>query len=385
MGLAIFAASAFDQVTMAEQDNLSEDRQLDPTERRIQKAREQGQFPQSRDLTTLLVVTVFTLALLLGGSSLSKSLLAMVTTGLLLPEHHQDWTSQLWAWLSGPMADFFGWLMALLLPVWLISILAPLALVKLQPVWAFKFNSSILNPLTGLGRMFSWQTVNEALKVAAVFGVGIAYLLSQFENLHVLTQQDMAHGLEHGWRVLRTGFTWLLIPLVVIAAIDVALRWFGFRKRMRMSVEELKQELKETEGSPEQRNRLRQRQRQMANARMMSALEKADVVLANPEHYAVALKYDAEKMYAPVVVAKGVDELALRMQAVAKDKSIPVARIPPLARMMHHQLKVGEAVPPLLFEAVAKVIAWAYDAKGKPEWDRGPLPDVGPLPESEVN
>lgn len=373
---------------MAEQENLSEDRQLDPTERRLQKAREQGQFPQSRDLTTLMVVSTFTLALLFAGAALSEALLKLVTSAMELPKFHQDWSSTLLAWVSGPLAECVLWLMVILLPVWLVSIVAPLVLVKLQPVWAFKFNPSLLNPLSGLGRMFSWQTVNEALKsllkVFFVFGLGIAYLLGQFGSLHILAQQDLTQALVIGWGILRTGFTWLLMPLLAIAAVDVALRWFGFKKRMRMSQEELKQELKETEGSPEQRSRLRQRQRQIATARMMAALEKADVVLANPDHYAVALKYEAAKMFAPVVVAKGLDELALRMQAVAKEKSIPVARIPPLARLMHHRLKVCEAVPPLLFEAVAKVIAWAYDAKGKSEWDQGPLPDVGPLPEAET-
>jgi flagellar biosynthetic protein FlhB len=372
---------------MAEQENLSEERQLDPTERRIQKAREQGQFPQSRDLTTLMVISAFTLALWFGGQPLSAALIKLVATGLELPKFHQDWGSTLQAWVSGPLAECLLWLLVILLPVWLVSMVAPLALVKLQPVWAFRFNASLLNPLTGMGRMFSWQTVNEALKsllkVFFLFGLGFAYLMSHFESLHILAQQDLMHSLSIAWSIMRKGFTWLLIPLVVIAAVDVALRWFGFKKRMRMSQEELKQELKETEGSPEQRSRLRQRQRQIATARMMSALEKADVVLANPDHYAVALKYDGEKMFAPVVVAKGLDELALRMQAVAKEKSIPVARIPPLARLMHHRLKVGEAVPPMLFEAVAKVIAWAYDAKGKAEWDQGPLPDVGPLPDSE--
>jgi flagellar biosynthetic protein FlhB len=113
---------------------------------------------------------------------------------------------------------------------------------------------------------------------------------------------------------------------------------------------------------------------------MMSALEKADVVLVNPEHYAVALRYDAEKMAAPIVVAKGLDELALRMQEIARECEVPIARIPPLARLMHARLKVGEAVPAQLFEAVAKVLAWAYES-GDQSPDLFPPPDVGPLPD----
>lgn len=155
-------------------------------------------------------------------------------------------------------------------------------------------------------------------------------------------------------------------------------------KSMKMSPEEMKQEMKESEGSPEVRNRLRQRQRQIATSRMMSALEKADVVLANPDHYSVALRYDPEKMRAPIVVAKGVDEVALVIQNLAKENQVPIARIPPLARMLHKHLKVGEPIPAPLFEAVAKVLAWAYELKQASGAADLPLPDIGLLPEIEA-
>jgi flagellar biosynthetic protein FlhB len=261
-------------------------------------------------------------------------------------------------------------------------------LVNFQPVWAFRFKGELLNPIAGLGRMFSTRTLTEAfksvLKVAFVFGVFSSYLWTQFTGLHSLAEQDLAQGFHHGLTWVRNGLALLIFPLITIAVIDVTLQWFNFRRRMRMSPEEIKQELKETEGSPEHRARLRRRQKQIATARMMSALERADVVLANPDHYAVALKYEADKMFAPIVVAKGLDDLALRMQAIAREQHVPVARIPPLARMMHQQLKVGEAVPPLLFEAVAKVIAWAYDSKGKADWELAPLPELGPLPQPDI-
>jgi flagellar biosynthetic protein FlhB len=141
--------------------------------------------------------------------------------------------------------------------------------------------------------------------------------------------------------------------------------------------------MKESEGSPELKNRLRQRQRQIATSRMMSAMEKADVVLANPDHYSVALRYDAEKMRAPIVVAKGVDEVALIIQTLARDNQVPIARIPPLARMLHRHLKVGEPIPAALFEAVAKVLAWAYELKQASGTNDLPLPEIGALPEIE--
>jgi len=130
-----------------------------------------------------------------------------------------------------------------------------------------------------------------------------------------------------------------------------------------MSPEELKQELKESEGSPELRARLRQRQRQIASSRMMAAIERADVVLANPEHYAVAIRYDPDKMLAPIVLAKGADAIALRIRELAAEHQVPIAQIPPLARYLFNQLDIGEAIPAPLFEAIAMVLAWAYEVK----------------------
>jgi flagellar biosynthetic protein FlhB len=130
-----------------------------------------------------------------------------------------------------------------------------------------------------------------------------------------------------------------------------------------MSPEEMKQEMKESEGSPEIKQRLRQKQRQIASSRMMAAIERADVVLANPDHYSVALRYDIEKMAAPIVVAKGADLIALRIQEIARENDVPVAQIPPLARYLYSQLEIGEAIPMALFEAIAKILAWAYEVK----------------------
>jgi flagellar biosynthetic protein FlhB len=130
-----------------------------------------------------------------------------------------------------------------------------------------------------------------------------------------------------------------------------------------MSPEEMKQEGKETEGSPEIKQRLRQMQRQISSSRMMAAIERADVILANPEHFSVALRYDMEKMSAPIVVAKGADQMALRIQEVAKEFNVPIAQIPPLARYLYSQLEIGESIPLPLFEAIAQILAWAYDTK----------------------
>ncbi len=366
---------------MADPSQSDEERALEATERRLEKAREEGQYPQSRDLTTLLVLTVLAGFVLTLGSSLWKHWIELVRQGLQFPVIDQ-WQDHLIAWSTGPLLGMFLTLLGLLLPLWLISTLAPLALVRFRPVFAWQFNMSRLDPLAGLGRMFSMQTLTDLLKnlmkVILIYGIGILYLLSLFSGLHLLAGEDLKQALVHAVTIVRDGFIYLLIPTLGVAALDVFLQWFNFKKRMRMSQQELKEEMKESEGSPEVRARLRQRQRQIATSRMMSALEKADVILVNPEHYAVALRYDAQTMVAPVVVAKGLDDLALKIQEIGREFEVPIARIPPLARLMHQRLKVGEAVPAQLFEAVAKVLAWAYELKESE--DDTPPPDVGPLP-----
>ena len=372
---------------MAESSDSSEERQLDPTERRLERAREEGQFAQSRDLTTFLVLVLFAGCLLGMGSSLMKGLVLLVQQGLTFGTG-QDWQEHLAEWASGPLMNTLMWVAAIVIPLWLVSAIAPLAMVKFQPVWAFKLNPGRLDPLEGLGRMFSSQTLAEVfkniLKVIIVFGVGVMYVIGLVGQISVLSRQDVNQALHNSVGLIETGLLLLLLPVLVVAAVDVLIQWFNFTKRMKMSQEELKQEMKESEGSPELKNRLRQRQRQIATSRMMSALEKADVVLANPEHYSVALRYDPEKMRAPIVVAKGMDEIALMIQRVAKENQVPVARIPPLARLLHRHLKVGEPIPAPLFEVVAKVLAWAYEIKQAVATEELPLPELGALPDLDT-
>ena len=372
---------------MAEGSDSSEERQLDPTERRLERAREEGQFAQSRDLTTLLVLALFAGFMLLIGGTLMKGMVELVRQGLSFGSSDQ-WESHLMDWASGPLVNTLIGILSIVIPIWVVSALAPLAMVKFQPVWAFKVNPGRLDPFEGLGRIFSSQTLVEVLKnilkVVIVFGVGILYVVGLISNIGVLSRQDLNQALANSMGLIETGLLLLLLPILVVAVVDTFIQWFNFMKKMKMSAEEMKQEMKESEGSPELRNRLRQRQRQIATSRMMSALEKADVVLANPDHFSVALRYDPEKMRAPIVVAKGVDELALVIQNLAREHSVPIARIPPLARLLHRHLKVGEPIPAPLFEAVAKVLAWAYEIKQATQDAELPLPDLGALPEIEA-
>ena len=368
---------------MADSPTEDDEKQLDPTERRLERAREDGQFPQSKDLTAALSLILFVLTLAIIGPNVASSALSMVAEGMRFgaADALED---RVLVWASGVGSDTAFWLFVLIFPLALIAGIGPLLLVRLKVVFALKLNLQRLDPIAGLKRIFSVQTTWEALKNLAkvffIFSIGVYYVWTYRDVLQVFARQDTATALQHAIQWVFTGIVMLMVPLAALAVVDIFLQQANFKKRMKMSYEEVKQELKETEGSPEARQRQRQRQREVAQARMMNAVERADVVIVNPEHYAVALRYDGDRMNAPVVVAKGIDEIALRIRAIAREHQVPIARTPPLARMVYGHVKVGKAIPPQLFEAVAKVIAWAYESKRRDKDAQPELPELGELP-----
>jgi len=367
---------------LAENQNDSQDRELEPTERRIQRAREQGQLPQSRDITTFALLLGFIIFLLTAGPYLMRQLVIMMQSGLqfskpiTLIDHIAEWT-------SGAFLIVLFICGVVLLIIWLISIFAPLFLVNFKAYFALQFNLERLDVFAGFARMFSvtvlLEVVKNIFKTILILGISFAYLYGLFTFLRSIVDLDFNLALENTTAFILNGFALLMAPLLAIAIGDAFLQLFNFNKQIKMSPEEMKQELKESEGSPELKARMRQRQRQIASSRMMSAIERADVVLANPEHYAVAIRYDPDRMSAPIILAKGADALALRIREVATEHNVPIAQIPPLARYLFNQLDIGESIPAPLFEAIAMVLAWAYEVK-----DVGfnkDLPDIQFTPE----
>lgn len=372
---------------MADDNENQEERSLEPSERRIQKAREEGQLPQSRDLSTFAVLLALPIFVFLLGPMFMSQMVSLVKDGLTFttPDRWADTVAQ---WAFGSFLGLCGIMAMIMIPLWLISALSPLSLVSFKPYFAFKFNASRLDPIAGMGRMFSVNTLVELIKnifkASLLLGVGLIYLVGLLGSLSLLVNQDLSVALAQSYNLVMYGFLFLLIPMAFIAFGDTFFQWFNFQKRMRMTQEEMRQEIKESEGSPELRAKIRQKQRQIATSRMMQAIEKADVILANPDHYSVALRYDQDKMAAPVVVAKGMDDIALRIQEIAKEHQVPIARIPPLARLMHSRLEIGQPVPMQLFEAVAKVLAWAYEIKEGIDPNKE-LPEIGVLPDLDTD
>jgi flagellar biosynthetic protein FlhB len=368
---------------LAESGDNSQEKELEPSEQRILRAREQGQLPQSRDIATFALLTVFIIFLIAAGPLLLQQLVFITKASFIFAEpaklidHIQEW-------FGGPLVLVMVLLALIFLPVWLVGLLAPLFLVNFRAYYAPMFKLERLDFIAGFGRMVSLnalaELVKNIVKTALILGIGIAYLAGLFAYIRTIVSQDFDSALIHTIYLILGGFLLLMAPLLLIAIGDGLFQWFNFRKEIRMSPEEMKQEMKESEGSPEIKQRLRQRQRQIASSRMMAAIERADVVLANPEHYSVALRYDIQTMAAPIVIAKGADQIALRIQDIAREHDVPIAQIPPLARYLYSQLEIGEAIPMSLFEAIAKILAWAYDTK-ESGGVAGEVPEVSFIPE----
>ena len=344
-------------------DQSSDDKTLEPSDRKLEKAREEGRFPQSRDLSFLFVLALTAATVLLMGHLFWRATADLVTGAMQL-NGREDPLLHLERWASGPLLDFGVLVGAFLLVAGALGALAPLALTRFQPVFAAKFDLTRLDPVAGIGRMFSAENLfalcKGVLVTLVVLAVGVGYFLLQKDSLMLAPSAAVQAAVARLGVVLGGGLQWLLLVVLLIALADASFQWFNFRREMRMSFQDMKDENKESEGSPEIRARLRSLQREASRRRMMAAVEKADVVVVNPTHYAVALRYDREKMDAPLVVAKGADEVALRIREVARSHGIPLAESPLLARWLSANVDLGASVPPRLYAIIAQMLAWAY-------------------------
>jgi flagellar biosynthetic protein FlhB len=246
---------------------------------------------------------------------------------------------------------------------------ALLAPILLTGGWVFSPNVlglklERLDPLKGVKRMFSWQSIAEMvkgiLKALLLGGIVFWVVLNERDNLFALLGLSIESALPSFGRMILYAFVGFVAGLAVIALIDVPFQLWRYYVGLRMTKEELKQELKELEGDPYLKARIRSQQREVARRRMMAEVPKADVVVTNPTHFAVALKYDNKKMGAPMVVAKGMNLVAQRIRELAGENKVPVLELPPLARALHRHVEIGEAIPATLYTAVAEVMAYIY-------------------------
>ncbi|MBP7712445.1 MAG: flagellar type III secretion system protein FlhB [Gammaproteobacteria bacterium] len=350
---------------MAEHED-GQERTEQPTERRLQRAREQGQVARSRELANLgLLLTAAAGLMALGPATLS-GLVEIVRRGLTPSrEVLAGGGSDLLSTLAATAADALFLLLPLLAALLVVAVLAPLALGG----WTFSTEALALkperlNPVKGLARVFSLNGLAELAKALAKFTVlaltaGLL-LWRDMGSILSLGTQGLAPALSGAASLLLNSFLVLCGALVSIAALDVPYQYWRHHQQLRMNRQDLREELKETEGKPEVKSRQRMLQREVARRRMMQEVPRADVVVTNPTHFAVALRYRPESMAAPRVVAKGADLVAQRIRELAAEHGVPLLSAPPLARALYHGTRLGQEIPAGLYQAVAQVLAYVY-------------------------
>jgi flagellar biosynthetic protein FlhB len=363
---------------------MAEDSDLERTEpaspRRIEQAREKGQVARSRELTTFAVLLAAGGGLLLMGGGLMEHMSALMRGGLMfdkaavfdpprmLERLHQQSLDTLIAFLP-----FLG-----------VVVVAAIASSMLLSGWLFTFQAlapdfSRLDPLKGIGRIFSAHSLIEMLKAVAksalIGGVAVWVIWHNADAIFSLATESLDQAAAHLARLVGWTFMTIAGSMVLVVAIDVPFQLWSHSRQLRMTKEELRQEAKETEGDPQVKARIRALQREAARKRMMAEVPKADVIVTNPTHYAVALRYQDKGMRAPKVVAKGAALLAARIRELGEEHRVPILEAPPLARALYHHAELGEEIPAKLYTAVAEVLAYVYQLRHF-RTVGGPMPQV---------
>ncbi|WDH24567.1 flagellar biosynthesis protein FlhB [Pseudomonas chlororaphis] len=352
---------------MAESES-GQDKTEDPTEKRKKDSREKGEIARSKELNTLAITMIGAAGLLIYGAGVARDLLEIMRLNFSLPREVLLSPGAMGLYLlhSGKIAIIAA--MPILLPLVLAALIGPISLGG----WLFSTKSlapkfSRMNPLSGMKRMVSPTSLIELLKAFAKFVVilivALSVLSSDIDDLLRIAHEPLEQAIIHSVQVVAWSTLWMACGLILIAAVDVPVQLYQSYKKLLMTKQEVRDEHKDQEGRPEVKQRIRQVQREMSQRRMMVAIPEADVVITNPTHYAVALKYDAEKGGAPVLLAKGSDFLALKIREIAVANEVLLLESPALARSIYYSTELEQEIPAGLYLAVAQVLAYVYQIR----------------------
>ncbi len=371
---------------MAESES-GQDKTEDPTDKRKKDAREKGEIARSKELNTVAVTLAGAGALLAFGGGMAEALMELMRSNFILSREVITDERFMGIFLMAAGKSALVTVQPVLLVLLVASIIGPVAL------GGFLFSGSLLqpkfsrmNPLAGIKRMFSVNALSELLKALAKFFmiliVALVVLSADRDDLLAIANEPLDQAVIHCVQVVGWSALWMAAGLLLIAAADVPLQLWQTHKKMLMTKQEVRDEYKDSEGKPEVKQRIRQLQREASQRRMMAAIPEADVIITNPTHYAVALKYDPEKGAAPLLLAKGADFIALKIREIANEHKIQVLESPALARSIYYSTELEEEIPAGLYLAVAQVLAYVFQirqyraGKGKPP---EPLKDL-PIP-----
>ena len=348
---------------MAEESQ--DDKTEEPTARRLEKAKEDGQVLRSQDMTIAAVTGSVIASLYLGGFWMGPRFVDTFAEALTLPANYAFEANLATDRLSALTLDSF----VTVIPVFALAIVAAIGSATalggfVFSAKAFAPKASKLNPIKGMSRIFGLKALVELGKSVAKFSlvasIGGSYLYFNFESIMQVGNGPINNAIGQSVETVLLGALVATVALVIIAMIDVPYQRYEFIKKLKMTKQEIKDEMKDIEGQPEVKQRIRAKQREMAQQRQLDEVPSADVVITNPQHFAVALVYEMDKEDAPRVVAKGKNFMAKRIRERATDNSVEIFESPLLARALYFTCDVGMYIPAGLFHAVAQVIAYVY-------------------------
>ncbi|WP_028694526.1 flagellar biosynthesis protein FlhB [Pseudomonas cremoricolorata] len=353
---------------MAESES-GQDKTEEPTEKKKRDAREKGETARSKELNTVAVTLGGAIALLVFGGFLAQTLMEVMRMSFTLSREVvvDERSMGIFLLSAGKMAIWAT--QPVLVVLFVVSFVAPIAL------GGFLFSGSLLqpkfsrmNPLSGIKRMFSMHALTELLKAIAKFVVillvAVVVLSNDRQALLDIANEPLEQAIIHSVQVVGWSALWMAAGLLLIAAVDVPFQLWQSHKKLKMTKQEVRDEYKDSEGKPEVKQRIRQLQREMSQRRMMAAVPDADVIITNPTHYAVALKYDPEKgSAAPLLLAKGTDFIALKIREIAVEHKVQILESPALARAIYHSTEIEQEIPAGLYLAVAQVLAYVFQIR----------------------
>ena len=351
---------------MSERDD--QERTEEATPKKRDDARKKGQVPRSVDLGAAAVTLAAGGALVAFGHGAATGLMGMLAEGLTIPGAglvHEDI-------MLRHLGEASALALLAVVPLFAAMLVAALAAPAMIGGWTFSteslsFKPERLDPIAGIGRMFSVRSLVELVKSLAKFaliaGIAVLVIRSRLAEVQALATQPLGPAILESGRIALAALLAMSAGLVLIAALDAPFQLWQYAKELRMTQHEIREEMKESEGSPETRGRIRSMQQAIARRRMMQEVPKADVVVTNPTHFAVALRYDEKQDFAPVVLAKGADDVAARIREVAREHGVPTVSAPPLARALFRHVDIGRQIPHALFVAVAQVLTYVFQLK----------------------
>ena len=360
-------------------DSSSQDKNLPATERKLQQARKDGQASRSKDLSHLAVLGTGSVTLLVLGPSLFEhmklalsqqlkfDLATLANNGSML-DRLQDMVL-----VGMAAATVFA---AIVTAVAVASAVAAGGwIASFKPLMP---DFSRMNPISGVGRLFSKQQVTEVAKLIfitlVIIMVSWSFMSNSLQSVASLVMQPSAAALRHVMQWITSGMALMLLVVFAVAVVDVPLQTFLLKSKLKMSHQEVKQEHKESDGNPQLKGKMRARAREIANRSSVANVPKADFVLMNPTHFAVAIRYDDKTMAAPQVISKGADLLAMKIREIATQHAVPVLQSPMLARALYAHAELDREIPSTLYTAVAQVLAYVYRLKAAMRGE-GPMPD----------